>query len=400
MLANLDTLLSALRQAGLHVGITEVMRLQQVFARQPECVPGDGAVAQRRFKALLRAVIVKSQDEQQTFERVCETWLRQAEQDMQRLTEPAAPAPVPRSEGIKATARRWHARRSVRVLASVALVLIAIGVYWMLLPGNDRQTEKTTVQTTQTPPGPSISPTDTTIHPRQRTFTNYEPQLQIIAARPQSHVWLMGLSLLGTLTAAVVWGQLRRRRFLPAPAPAPTRQGPPRVFLTPPALKEPQFLDARQQETLVWGIGRFIADEPTRRLDLAATVQATARAGGIPALHYEVTAYQREVWLWVDDAAEDSAIARLAAEVEATLERARSSSGTGAVPGHSGTAADCHRHGRRSTGSGRAPRGGAGGGADGWPGAVAAVYRGQPAGAYRGALAGPVALAPAGVRGF
>ena len=46
MLAHLDTLLSALRQAGLHVGISEVLRLQQVFARQPECVSGDDAVAQ------------------------------------------------------------------------------------------------------------------------------------------------------------------------------------------------------------------------------------------------------------------------------------------------------------------------------------------------------------------
>src|SRR5215468_7478462 len=102
MLANLDTLLSALRQTGLRVGITEVMRLQQVFARQPECVSGDDAVAQRRLKALLQAVIVKSQEERQTFERVCETWLQQAAQDMQRLTEPATPAAVPRSEGGKA----------------------------------------------------------------------------------------------------------------------------------------------------------------------------------------------------------------------------------------------------------------------------------------------------------
>ena len=40
MLANLDTLLNALRQAGLHVGITEVMRLQQVFAGNPRAAPG------------------------------------------------------------------------------------------------------------------------------------------------------------------------------------------------------------------------------------------------------------------------------------------------------------------------------------------------------------------------
>jgi hypothetical protein len=320
MLAHLDTLLSTLRQAGLHVGITEVMRLQQVFARQPECVPGDDTVAQRRLKALLRAVIVKSQDEQQTFERVCETWLRHVEQDIQRLTEPAVPEAVPGSEGSKAPPRRWYARRSIRVLASVALVLIAVGVYWMTHLGNNLPTVQPPAQTTPTPPGSSTALTGTAIHPRQRTFTNYEPHLQITAAQPQSHFWLMGLSLLGTLTAAVVWGQLRRRRFLPAPAPAPTRQGPPRVFLTPPTLKEPQFLDARQQETLIWGIGRFVTDEPTRRLDLAATVQATAHAGGIPALHYEAAAYQHEVWLWVDDAAEDSAIARLAGEVEATLE--------------------------------------------------------------------------------
>src|SRR5215510_7225414 len=111
MPAHLDTLLSALRQAGLHVGITEVMRLQQVFARQPEGVPGDDTVAQRRFKALLRAVIVKSQDEQQAFERVCETWLRHVEQDVQRLTEPAVSDAVPRSEGSQAHPSRWYTRR-------------------------------------------------------------------------------------------------------------------------------------------------------------------------------------------------------------------------------------------------------------------------------------------------
>ena len=159
------------------------------------------------------------------------------------------------------------------------------------------------------------------------------------------------------------------------------------MFLTPPALKEPQFLDARQQETLVWGIGRFIADEPTRRLDLAATVQATARAGGTPALHYETAAYQREVWLWVDDAAEDSALARLADEVEATLQAHGLAVERALFRGIPERLLTATGRGRRSTRSGRAPRGGAGGGADGWPSAVAAVYRRHPAGADRGALA-------------
>jgi hypothetical protein len=79
------------------------------------------------------------------------------------------------------------------------------------------------------------------------------------------------------------------------------------------------LLDARQQEALVWGIGRFIADEPTRRLDMAATVKATAAGGGIPALRFERAVYQREVWLWVDETADDPALARLADEVETAL---------------------------------------------------------------------------------
>ncbi|MCB1809410.1 MAG: hypothetical protein KDJ99_30900, partial [Candidatus Competibacteraceae bacterium] len=85
-------------------------------------------------------------------------------------------------------------------------------------------------------------------------------------------------------------------------------------------LHEPELLDARQQESLVWGIGRFVSEELTRRLDLAATVQATARQGGIPSLQFERAHYQREVWLWLDETADDRAIERLAQEIETVLQ--------------------------------------------------------------------------------
>jgi hypothetical protein len=132
--------------------------------------------------------------------------------------------------------------------------------------------------------------------------------------RPAARAW--GLA---AAAAGGVWLTLGRRRWLPEPAPAPTRKGPPRVFLPPANLAGAQLLDARQQEALVWGIGRFIADEPTRRLDMAATVKATAASGGIPALRFERAVYQREVWLWVDETADDPALARLADEVETAL---------------------------------------------------------------------------------
>ncbi len=318
MPTTLDTLLQALRQAGLHVGVTEMLRLQQVCARQPERLPGDDAAAQRRFKALLRAIIVKSQDEQPTFERVCDAWLQRADQDMQRLSEPP-PAPVSTPKRDQSTPGRWQAQRVVRALAGVALVLLVIGVYWANPPDHKPPVLPAPAPIASPPPTRDAALADTGTHPRQRSFTNHVPQLRIVAAQPLSRLWLLGLSGCGLLTAMGVWSHLRRRRFVPAPAPPPTRQGPPRVFLTPPTFKEPQFLDTRQQETLVWGITRFIADAPTPRLDLAATVHATARAGGLPTLRYQPATYQREVWLWVDDTAEDSAMTRLADEVEATL---------------------------------------------------------------------------------
>lgn len=74
-----------------------------------------------------------------------------------------------------------------------------------------------------------------------------------------------------------------------------------------------------EQERLVWGIGRFVAERPTRRLDLPATVRATARGGGVPALRFEHAVRHREVWLWLDGAARDPRIEDLAAEVAQVL---------------------------------------------------------------------------------
>ena len=85
---NLEALLLALREAGLSVGITEVLRLQQVFARQPDFTGGDPEYNRRRLKALLRAVLVKSQKDRSAFERVCDIWLKRAEQDLQAYFKP------------------------------------------------------------------------------------------------------------------------------------------------------------------------------------------------------------------------------------------------------------------------------------------------------------------------
>jgi formylglycine-generating enzyme required for sulfatase activity len=43
-----------------------------------------------------------------------------------------------------------------------------------------------------------------------------------------------------------------------------------------------------------------VSDDPTRRLDLEETVDATARAGGFVHLRFQPAVYDREVWFWLD----------------------------------------------------------------------------------------------------
>ena len=62
-----------------------------------------------------------------------------------------------------------------------------------------------------------------------------------------------------------------------------------------------RLLERTGQEELVWGIGRFVSEEPTRHLDVPATVKATAACAGLPQLRFQRSRHDREVWLWRDD---------------------------------------------------------------------------------------------------
>ncbi|HNE39549.1 formylglycine-generating enzyme family protein, partial [Accumulibacter sp.] len=156
---------------------------------------------------------------------------------------------------------------------------------------------------------------------RSKTFTDWRPALAVSPAEARRSGLLLAIVLAASalLAAGGAWWRLRKLCWLPAAAPPPTRPGAPRIFLAPPAATGAQLLDTPQQDILVWGIGRFLSDEATRRLDLAATVKATARRAGIAELRFVRASEQREVWLWLDETAEDSALARLADEIQATL---------------------------------------------------------------------------------
>jgi hypothetical protein len=130
------------------------------------------------------------------------------------------------------------------------------------------------------------------------------------------------LALLAVAAAFWAWRQVDRRPWLPLPrfgAPAPG--GPPRCYLPAATGGAELLLTAAEQGHLVWGIGRFVTGEPSRRLDLPATVRATARAGGLAMPRFAQATRHREVWLWTDSSSADGQPARLAEALAGLLGR-------------------------------------------------------------------------------
>lgn len=306
----LGSLLAALRQAGLRVGVVETTRLQHVFSLSQD-LSGDKAT---RFKSILRAVLAKDTDERETIDRVVDTWVGRADRELDFPGGPQHPVLVLRS---RSKSRSWR----VRSLAALLVLVFAA----LLRPLPERS-PPILGPPPSTLPEAQVSELPASVLPEAqdlstRTFQSEVPVLEVIMPQPVWTGWTpLGLGALAAVSALGLWF-LRNRRWLPEPAPMPERKGPPRVFLSPPNFLEPQLLEPRQQEALVWGISRFVAEEPTRHVDLPASVRATVRAGGLPEIRYQKARHFREVWLWVDESADDPALPRLADEVEQVLRR-------------------------------------------------------------------------------
>ncbi len=342
----LEPLLTALREAGLPVGIAEMARLQRVFALSPE--PGGP-----RLQSVLRAVLVKSAEDRAVFERVFETWLGQADHEVRLREAPESAI----TEGLLRAPQSLHRWPFWKVLAPVALLLLSLSLsgHFVVRPREafqiaepdsghfevrprefvgelfeeGRRLWRPIKTTTCEPPSPLLPSTPfnlisvarTPADIRKRLFTTWVPTLTVSSAELIWQSWLpLGLGIAALAAAGGLWLALRRRRWFPEPAPEPVRKGPPRVFLSPPTPAGRQLLLPREEEALVWGIGHFVAEEPTRRLDFPGTVRATAQAAGLPHLRFHLARHPREVWLWIDEAADDPAIQRLVEEVTATLE--------------------------------------------------------------------------------
>ncbi len=308
----LQSLLRALREAGLRIGVVELARLKHVFDLAPQL---DREPSTRQLKTMLRAILVKDEPGQASFDRVFDAWFEQAD---------AALVPIPqrRFETARSpqTDRRdmgWRALGAV-----ILLILIVYGVFLLRSPMPkvapiDLPVSEETGQLKIQSPKPEQSWIENL---RQRKVKVRVPRIEHTPAILLWTGWFkLGLAFFSLLFAGALAWHLQRRRYLPEPEPPPQFKGAPRAFLQSLPQKNLVLLDRAQQDSLVWGIERYIAETPTRRLDVAQTVDRTARAGGLPELCFEYARFHRELWLWLDESASDTGLARLANEIEMTL---------------------------------------------------------------------------------
>ena len=315
----LEPLLSALRESGLPVGVAEVARLREVFALEPRLAIEDQYA--RRLKAVLRAVLVKSGEDRAVFERVVEVWLNRAGSDLDLREAPVHERHPAQGQPASRPRLRRYFWRAVAVVV-LSLLSFARGGPIKVIRDHPKRIIADPVLERTDPRAAVPQSTPLNLDDiRKRTFITWVPTITVTPAESVWQGWPpLALGILAITTAGGLWLALRKRPWFPEAAPEPVKKGPPRVFLTAPRLAGPQLLEAREEEALVWGIGHFVAEEPTRRLDLPATVRATARAAGLPQLRFQQARYPREVWLWVDEAADDPAIERITDEVEAALQ--------------------------------------------------------------------------------
>ncbi|MEE8585823.1 MAG: SUMF1/EgtB/PvdO family nonheme iron enzyme, partial [Acidobacteriota bacterium] len=327
----LDQLLSALQAEGIPAGPGEVTRLQQAFALAPR-------LDEASLRHLLQCTLVKKADHQEVFRSLYDEWVEAAQNWLQ--PQPGTELPTGRPGRVEEKKKASTLPLQTMLVAILAAaLLISLAIQWVPV-----QRIQPTWQATEFFSCPVKLPIAVPFNPDAATrvgagdtarpsgrfepaqsFKTWIPSITVTPPDTlQAVSRLLGLGFFGLAPwlagAALVW-RYRRLIRLPASAPPMRREGPRWLpFLS--ADQPAQLLGDEQKRSLIWGIGHFVSEEPTGRIDLPATVKATARAAGLPTIHYQMAQYPREVWLWCDLMADDPSLLELAAEIRTSLEKA------------------------------------------------------------------------------
>ncbi len=353
---DLEGLFVALRESKVPVGVREALRLRQMLALGP-------ALDREGLRLLLACVLVRSAAEREAFERVFAAWFertvaaleeevaRAGREEKASVVAPVVPdapdAPVG-EEAKKRLRRRW---RGAVVAGGVALGVVGAVVAWrrpVEEPVNPVKgiptapssvtpkapssvtsiTPKSATPTalssaTPVPPPPVTPAAHRPLIPDTRQFRALVPVIEVTLPDHGASLFALAAALVAGGAGLGLWFGLRKRAWLREPSrPAPRVTPADYPLRPPPELPAQVLLEDEEREGLVWGIGQYVGEAPTRALDVERSVRATAAAGGLPALRYRGALRFRSVWLWLDETTEDPTLPRMADEIERALSQA------------------------------------------------------------------------------
>ncbi|MBL8398183.1 MAG: hypothetical protein JNL84_08580, partial [Candidatus Accumulibacter sp.] len=326
-LAELGDFLAALRVGGVPVGPGEIERLRHLFAHQPSLDRGG-------LKTLLAALLVKTPAQRQTFDDLFAAWCPDSDADWQAVEpapgEASAPSPPPAGEregSLFAPPDPPPSEFWKRALAAGAALLVLVALLWSLWPPRQPEIPAARAPTVvPEPPPPSAANLDPDLpdQPVATFWTWRIDELSPTAIRLPQRLGPGPLALLavGALGLALALWLRYRRRYPVIVAREHAYRGFGWQPLPPPARDDGALIDVRARRQLVWSIERFIADDPTRRLDLAKTVDESARAGGFMRFRFQPAVYERAVWFWLDRHLDPPTPREVAAQLAATLRAA------------------------------------------------------------------------------
>jgi len=312
LLSDLNSLFATLREAGIAVGPHEIAWLQHAFSQQPTL---DRAV----LYEVLVCTLVKDPDRGRDFKQIFEVWCpdvdvtQMLESNQHRVGEPLSQQAT--------TAKQWRVKHRLKTLLKwgagmlgIMMLLAACGWWLMLKPVEPAHS------VIQAPLRECAAPIRPVFTQPIKTYYTWVPH----RINPPDWIRAMLQALITLFSGGLawwLWHRYQRKIQLPG-ADSEMLDGPDWLPL-PRALRGcASVLTAEQTRTLIWGVNRFVSEEITTRLDVDKTVTTTAKAGGLPEIHYQPAVYPREVWLWQDEMTDHPLMEALVAEVTEALAHA------------------------------------------------------------------------------
>ncbi|HEY7494591.1 MAG TPA: hypothetical protein VIH59_26265, partial [Candidatus Tectomicrobia bacterium] len=307
-LVELDSFLVALRVNSVPVGPADIDRLRRLFALEPR-------LDRNGLHTLLSALLVKTPAQRETFEALFADWCPDHEAEWPETdalerevqTEPPdtpRPAQAPPSFDTITAPQQPQSRRLLLWLsAALLVVLVGMLLAWWRWPRPIPPTpHEPPSRTVPVPPAEDADDPDALHATPVETVWLWQAEVDTSAIRAP---WRLGalecllLGLAALATAGAAWWRYRKQ-FPPSALEPQSYVGYGWQPLPPPERDDGALIEARDRRQLVWNIEHFVSDDPTHRLHLPRTVEATAKAGGYVHLHCTPAVYNREIWFWLD----------------------------------------------------------------------------------------------------